>query len=765
MQSESGAKLDMISSLAEPATISVGDVLDGKYEITGKLGEGAMGVVYEAMHRRLGRSVALKTLQASYAEDAELVARFEREARAASAIGHPNIVQVFDAGDVPLPYLVMEHLQGQSLGELLAEHEHLEIARAIELCQQCLLGLAAAHKAGIVHRDLKPDNIFIAAGEQSSENVKILDFGISKIVEGASVANAANDHATRVGFVMGTPLYMSPEQVTGRADVDHRTDLWSLACVLYECIAGTPPFGGENYNQIMAEVMRGQFTPLRESSPEVSVALSSLVDNALSLDQSKRFSSAQEFSNALSTLEDEVPADADFDDLANRFLAQEARDREAEQPAKPAKPQHAAKPADDRFGPPQASASVDLALDVDRPATMRGTRPAVAQTVSAIRRNSERVTQQEPSRVGAMLAKLLLLLLIVVAGAGAYRYYTLGYILPKAPPVMASLQLDVFPVGAQLTLGDEEQDTRHFELQGDASYEIALHAEGYLSMRTEVILKPGQEVQARTIMGHVMPALDAEMVVSPSGHGAQEPKRSAADRHAGYEKLASLVGCGTRLSKTLNSVLSEESPVPVSNMLMDECRLTIEVHASKQPSLEPLDSASAALVASADALNEALRRDKASAGANSGVRRDTGRAVRKSSVAAAATRDAWLLAMNQTQARWLAQDAAALQEREGTRMHVLLRNLAVASDAWMRAHLTGANEADVLHDALVVANKRATTHATEHSEQYQRSGANAFLRAMVPLMTTASGADALFWHNQAIGLFNSVVLPIDLSSK
>ncbi len=740
-------------------TISVGDVLDGKYEITGMLGEGAMGVVYEAMHRRLGRSVALKTLQASYADDAELVARFEREARAASAIGHPNIVQVFDAGDEPFPYLVMEHLQGQSLGELLAKGS-LEIAHAIELCRQCLLGLAAAHKAGIVHRDLKPDNLFLVAGEQGSEHVKILDFGISKIVEGASVARAANDHATRVGIVMGTPLYMSPEQVTGRADVDHRTDLWSLACVLYECIAGTPPFGGENYNQIMAEVMRGQFTPLRERRPEVSVALSNLVDDALSLDLSKRFADAQGFSDALSTvLSGEGPADADFDDLANRFLAQEARDLKAEQPAKPSEPQ----PSEDRFGPPQASAFVDLALDVDRPTTTRGTR-SVAPTVSASRRSSERVTQQEPSRVGATLLKLVVFVLVLVAVAGAYRYHTLGYILPQEPPVMASLQVDVFPPDAQLFLDDETRDTKRVELLGDASYRIVLHAEEYLSMRSEVELMPGQQAQVRAVMGHVMPTLDAEMVLSVSDNALEEPKYSVAQRHDGYVKLAALVGCGTRMSTTLRSALSEESPVPVSSMLMDECRLTIEVHAARQPSLEPLDSASASLVASGDALNEALRRDKASAGASAGVRRDTARAVRQASALAVERRDAWLVAMNQTQTRWLAQDATATQKREGPSMHVLLRNLAVASDARMRAHIAGIQD-EALHDALVAANKRATEHAAQHSEQYQRSGADAFLKSMVPLLSPALEDDALFWHNQAIGLFNRVVLPIDLSSK
>ena len=329
---------------------------------------------------------------------------------------------------------------------------------------------------------------------------------------------------------------------------------------------------------------------------------------------------------------------------------------------------------------------------------------------------------------------------------------------------MASLQVAVVPASAQLSLDDAKQDTKHFEIVGDTSYKLALRADGYLSMQAEVELLPGQEAQVRAVMGHVMPTLDTELVLSVSDHDLEESQYRLADRHAGYVKLAALVGCGARLSKTLSSALSEESPVPVSNTLMDECRLTIKVHAAKQPSLEPLDSASASLVASGDALNEALRRDKASAGTSAGVRRDTAKAVRQASAQAEASRDAWLLAMNQTQIRWLAQDAVATQKREGTSMHVLLRTLALASDARMRAHIAGTQE-EALYDALVAANKRASEHAAQHREQYQRSGANAFLKSMIPLLSPALGEDALFWHNQAIGLFNRVVLPIDLSSK
>ncbi len=247
----------------------IGHVVDGRYEVVSVIGEGGMGTVYEVRHTTLGRRFALKVLRRDIA-DAEHTARFIQEAKAAAAIGHPNIVAVSDFGELGIdeggpkpqlvPYFVMEYLAGISLASLLRAERTLEPARAAEIVLQCAAGLSAAHAAGVVHRDLKPDNIFLTRNADR-EFVKLLDFGVAKM--------AGAGRLTRAGMVFGTPHYMSPEQAAGQS-VDHRADVYALGVILYECLAGRVPFEADTYMGVLTKHMFATPEPIDRVAPDPS---------------------------------------------------------------------------------------------------------------------------------------------------------------------------------------------------------------------------------------------------------------------------------------------------------------------------------------------------------------------------------------------------------------------------------------------------------------------------------------------------------------
>src|SRR4051812_8626950 len=211
---------------ADAAPLVPGQVLENKYRISKMLGAGAMGIVYEAYHLLLQKSVAIKVLRPELARMEELRDRFEAEARAAAAIGHPNIVTVTDMGETPTGalYFVMDRLRGETLGERLEKQGKLEVAAVARIVVEVLSGLEAAHELRLVHRDLKPDNIFLARPPGGREIAKILDFGIAKAL--ASVGR--RNKGTHVGTTVGTPMYMAPEQAVGDPEIDARADLYAL---------------------------------------------------------------------------------------------------------------------------------------------------------------------------------------------------------------------------------------------------------------------------------------------------------------------------------------------------------------------------------------------------------------------------------------------------------------------------------------------------------------------------------------------------------
>jgi len=290
----------MITRLTE------GDYLEGSYRIIRHIGEGGMGVVYEAEHVLLNRQCAVKVLHPSEAEDEDMITRFKIEAQSAANIRHPNIVEVMDFGLTPdtRPFFVMEFLVGESLTDKLDREGQLSENQAVVITEQILSGLAIAHRTGVIHRDLKPDNIFLVRDEDGKEGVKILDFGISKFVGGRPSisppsAISGKQNLTQVGIVLGTPGYMAPETLFGAMDVDSRADLFAVGVLLFEMVMGRQPFRGEDAHEIMVATASKPVPRPSSIRPGLSQPMERLILRALAKDPDDRVQTAQEFLTTL----------------------------------------------------------------------------------------------------------------------------------------------------------------------------------------------------------------------------------------------------------------------------------------------------------------------------------------------------------------------------------------------------------------------------------------------------------------------------------
>ncbi len=271
----------------------VGSVLGGRYKIIRRMGAGGMGAVYEALQEDLNRRVAVKVLHPHLALDADLVERFKREAQAAAALGHPNIVHVTDFQVSPgqQPFLVMEYLTGKSFRELMKEEKRLPPKRTAFIATQILSALAAAHEAKIVHRDIKPDNIFLSSTSAMKDLVKVLDFGIAKLL-------TDEGPLTMAGTVLGTLSYMAPEQARGEV-IDGRADLYAVGACMYYAISGKRPLEAPDRSDLHAAVQLTEPQPLALACPEIDPRLGKIVDRALRKLPEDRFASAQEMAEAI----------------------------------------------------------------------------------------------------------------------------------------------------------------------------------------------------------------------------------------------------------------------------------------------------------------------------------------------------------------------------------------------------------------------------------------------------------------------------------
>ncbi|HWE24017.1 MAG TPA: serine/threonine-protein kinase, partial [Myxococcales bacterium] len=297
---------DPAARIVQPATADplVGLVVSDRFEIEDLIGQGGMGKVYRARHVALDRTVVLKMLKPQLLEDPTLVGRFEREAKAASRLNHPNVIQVLDFGRLENEgtlYIVMEYVQGKDLRLVLRDEWPLAEERLCDIMAQVCSALGEAHVNNVIHRDLKPENIMIEARRDQPDHVKVLDFGIAKILD------TDTPGLTRHDVVCGTPQYMAPEQATGSA-LDERSDLYALGIILYQMTTGHLPFDGANSMEVLTRHVNEAPIPPRQKQPDapISEPMERLILRALEKDPAKRPQTAEQFREALLA----VPAQA-----------------------------------------------------------------------------------------------------------------------------------------------------------------------------------------------------------------------------------------------------------------------------------------------------------------------------------------------------------------------------------------------------------------------------------------------------------------------
>ncbi|MBX3202758.1 MAG: protein kinase [Labilithrix sp.] len=280
----------MSSPSSSDLPIPIGQVIGGRYAVSGVLGRGGMGVVLAGRHLELGERVAIKFLHREHAGHAD---RFFREARAAARIRSEHVVRIFDVGRLETgePYIVMEHLDGEDVSARLERLGRLEPVQVADILLDACQALAEAHAAGIVHRDLKPANIFLARGPGGDDLVKLLDFGVAKVPDGGAV--------TRTATLLGSPVYMSPEQLMASRDVDARSDIWSIGIILYELLTGSLPFEGDSIVHL-GILIREKPTPrARDLRPELDEAIDEVIARCLAKERTARYADVAEFAAAI----------------------------------------------------------------------------------------------------------------------------------------------------------------------------------------------------------------------------------------------------------------------------------------------------------------------------------------------------------------------------------------------------------------------------------------------------------------------------------
>ena len=300
-----------------------GDVIAGKFRVERVLAVGGMGVVFAAQHMIMGQRVAVKMLLPDALAVPSAVERFHREAQAAANIRNEHVVRIMDVGhtDTGAPYIVMEYLVGSDLGELIERRKNIPIEEAVDYLLQACEAMADAHRIGIVHRDLKPGNVFLTRRTDNTPLIKVLDFGISKI--GEEIMGQKQWQLTRTHVMMGSPLYMSPEQIRNAKTVDRRSDIWSLGIILFELLTGQLPFDGETAISICAQVAADPPIPLRLLHPEMPEALEDVILKCLEKEPEHRYDDVAALAEALAPFGSEAALTSAT--RVRRTLADESR--------------------------------------------------------------------------------------------------------------------------------------------------------------------------------------------------------------------------------------------------------------------------------------------------------------------------------------------------------------------------------------------------------------------------------------------------------
>jgi eukaryotic-like serine/threonine-protein kinase len=277
-----------------------GQVIAGKYEIVGLIGVGGLGFVVSANHIELGEKVALKFLRPEALANEEAVGRFAHEARASAQIKSEHVARVFDVGSLPdgAPFIVMEYLEGCDLSVVLHQHGPLQTSLAVDYILQTCEALAAAHASGVVHRDIKPENLFLMHRAQGMDTIKVLDFGISKVAL-RRTGNSTRHPLVQTTMAMGSPIYMSPEQLRASRDIDARTDIWSVGCVLFELLTNRLAFDAPSITHVTAVILENEPPSLRAVAPSLHPGLETIIQRCLAKNPSERFQDVGELAIAL----------------------------------------------------------------------------------------------------------------------------------------------------------------------------------------------------------------------------------------------------------------------------------------------------------------------------------------------------------------------------------------------------------------------------------------------------------------------------------
>ena len=302
----------------------IGTVIGGRYRTTRLLGKGGMGKVYEANDAETGQRVAVKVLTGEITDDGVQIGRFQREARAAAALDTPHIVRILDAGrddELGLPFMVMEVLEGEDVQQLSRRIGPMPHDLALRIAAQACLGMEKAHEQNIVHRDIKPANLFLTKGSGSERIVKLLDFGIAKLRRDPDDKHAETAGLTRTGSLLGSPLYMSPEQARAHKNLDQRADLWSLGVVLYQALSGRTPYqDSDSLGDLIISICTESPDPVQDIAPWVPADVAAVVHRALQIDPAERFQTAREMHTTIVKL---LPNGWDIQESMIRSLSSE----------------------------------------------------------------------------------------------------------------------------------------------------------------------------------------------------------------------------------------------------------------------------------------------------------------------------------------------------------------------------------------------------------------------------------------------------------
>jgi serine/threonine protein kinase len=516
--------------------IAVGETI-GNYMLTAKLGEGGMGVVYLAEHPVIGRKVAMKAIHPELSRNPEVVSRFVTEAKSVNQIGNEHIVDIHDfgtTGDGEF-YFIMEFLQGEALSDRLKRSAPLDAARALAVAVQVADALGASHQHGIIHRDLKPENIFLITKSHTADFVKVLDFGLAKLTQGEEKVS----HKTRTGSVMGTPYYMAPEQCEGKANIDHRADIYSLGVILFEMVTGKVPFGGEGYGEIIVKHITAAVPSPRAINPLLPPSIESVILRALAKRREDRFQSMEEFAAALMDPETYAATAPP----ANPFSAQTTAVMDAPLGATPDGRADSVVSGKVLFGSPEPRAEMG-ARAIPIPSTFRhaaGELTPVDEDPYDVPKSGRKVYLLVFAALGAMTA----------AAVAAY-YFTQGPAIQSAPPApvvtsqpekprSVKLSFASDPAGASVVRKDTDQTlgVTPFSVDvtaGDDAIEFVFKKDTYKEKTESYVPRESGQIAVSLLALSPAPQEPAppRMEVQP------EPKREArpARRKAGPRKRA-----------------------------------------------------------------------------------------------------------------------------------------------------------------------------------------------------------------------------------